>query len=75
MSIDYISDENIGELNGYIYRNFSFIKSLSLNMEEEPKKKEDISYLAKIMSLTNIFNQFFYFQAPKIEIMKFIYLI
>ena len=69
LNIDYISDENIGELNGYIYRNFSFIKSLSLNMEEEPKKKEDISYLAKIMSLTNIFNQFFYFQAPKIEIL------
>ena len=71
MNIDYtkLSDENIGELNQYIYRNFSFIKSLSLNMEEEPKKSEDISYLAKIMSLTNIFNQFFYFQAPKIEIL------
>ena len=70
LNIDYtkLSDKNIGELNEYINRNFSFIKSLSLNMEEETEKK-DISYMAKIMSLTNIFNQIFFFQASKIEIL------
>ena len=70
LSIDYtkLSDKNIGELNEYINRNFSFIKSLSLNMEEETEKK-DISYMAKIMSLTNVFNQIFFFQASKIEIL------
>ena len=67
MSIDYtkLSDKNIGELNEYINRNFSFIKSLSLNMEEETEKK-DISYMAKIMSLTNVFNQIFFFKPKKI---------
>ena len=44
LNIDYtkLSDKNIGELNEYINRNFSFIKSLSLNMEEETEKKDII---------------------------------